>query len=212
MQGFYGSFAVPKFNERESWLSAAAIMLQHEVFPAAGIDPAAWESYRYRVACGFPIGFRGSRTGKVTLGQAFDPSISADGTFEVFINPILDNPVDVIAVLAHELIHVEAGIACGHRGRFASVARAIGLTGPMTATVPGDELRGKLQRIVAELGVYPHAKVNPNARRKQGTRLLKLQCGSCNWTARLSGLQARRLHAASACPVCASVNSLIVED
>ena len=200
-----------KFSERESWLAAAAVMLQHEVFPVAGIDAASWEQRKYRVSCGFPIGYRGSRTGKVALGQAFDPSISADGTMEVFINPILDNPVDVIAVLAHELIHVEAGIACGHRGRFASIARGIGLTGPMTATIPGDELRGNLQRIVADLGVYPHAKVDPNARKKQGTRLLKLQCSDCGWTARVSALQGNRLHAASTCPVCIAVGSLNVE-
>ena len=200
-----------KFSERESWLAAAAVMLQHEVFPVAGIDAASWERHKYRVSCGFPIGYRGSRTGKVALGQAFDPSISADGTMEVFINPILDSPVDVIAVLAHELIHVEAGIACGHRGRFASVARGIGLVGAMTATVPGDELRGKLQRIVADLGVYPHAKVDPNARKKQGTRLLKLQCSDCGWTARVSALQGNRLHAASTCPVCIAVGSLNVE-
>jgi hypothetical protein len=81
----------------------------------------------------------------------------------------------------------------------------------MTATVPSAELRGKLERIVDQLGSYPHAKVDPNARKKQGTRLLKLQCGSCNWTARVSALQAHRLHAASACPVCISVGSLNVE-
>jgi hypothetical protein len=127
---------------------------------------------------------------------------------EVFINPILDKPLDVIAVLLHELVHVEAGIQCGHRGRFASVARAVGLTGPMTSTVPGDAL---LQGIVEVLGAYPHAKVDPNARKKQGTRLLKLQCSDCGWTARVSGLQARRLHAASTCPVCIAVGSLNVE-
>jgi hypothetical protein len=200
-----------KFNEREAWLASAAVMLQHEVFPAASIEAASWEQRKYRVSCGFPIGYRGSRTGKVALGQAFDPSISADGTMEVFINPILDKPLDVIAVLLHELVHVEAGIQCGHRGRFASVARAVGLTGPMTSTVPGDALLPKLQGIVEVLGAYPHAKVDPNARKKQGTRLLKLQCSDCGWTARVSGLQARRLHAASTCPVCIAVGSLNVE-
>ena len=200
-----------KFNERAAWLASAAVMLQHEVFPAASIEAASWEQRKYRVSCGFPIGYRGSRTGKVALGQAFDPSISADGTMEVFINPILDKPLDVIAVLLHELVHVEAGIQCGHRGRFASVARAVGLTGPMTSTVPGDALLPKLQGIVEVLGAYPHAKVDPNARKKQGTRLLKLQCSDCGWTARVSGLQARRLHAASTCPVCIAVGSLNVE-
>ena len=201
-----------KFSERESWLAAAAVMLQHEVFPAAGIDPVQWEQRRYRVACGFPIGYRGSRTGKVTLGQAFDPSISADGTFEVFINPILDRPLDVLAVLAHELAHVWAGIQCGHRGEFARVARAIDLVGPLTSTSAGAWLSNELGDIAQILGAYPHAKIDPNSRKKQGTRLLKLQCNSCGWTARLSGLQARRLHDASACPVCASINSLNVED
>jgi predicted Zn-ribbon and HTH transcriptional regulator len=199
------------FTERETYLAAAAVALQHDVFPLAGIAPAHWSQRRYRVACGFPIGYRGSRTGKITLGQAFDPSISADGTFEVFINPILDKPLDVIAVLAHELAHVWAGIQCGHRGEFARVSRAIGLEGPLTATIPGVELRGKLENVIKVLGDYPHAKIDPNSRKKQGTRLLKLQCNSCGWTARVSALQANRLHAASACPVCASINSLNVE-
>ena len=201
-----------KFSERESWLAAAAVMLQHEVFPAAGIDPVQWEQRRYRVACGFPIGYRGSRSGKVIMGQAFDPSISGDGTFEVFINPVIDNPVEVINVLAHELGHVRAGIQCGHRGEFARIARAIGLVGPMTATTPSNALRVQFAAIADQLGTYPHAKIDPNSRKKQGTRLLKLQCSDCGWTARVSGLQARRLHDASACPVCASINSLNVEE
>lgn len=200
------------FSERESWLAAAAVALQHQVFPRANIEAQQWEQRRYRVGCGFPIGYRGSRTGKVTLGQAFDPSISGDGTFEVFINPILYKPLDVLAVLAHELAHVWAGIQCGHRGEFARVARAIDLVGPLTSTSAGSWLSAELADIAQILGTYPHAKVDPNARRKQGTRLLKLQCNSCGWTARLSGLQARRLHDASACPVCSSVNSLIVEE
>ena len=160
------------FNERESWLAAAAVALQHQVFPRANIEAQQWEQRKYRVACGFPIGYRGSRTGKVTLGQAFDPSISGDGTFEVFINPILYKPLDVLAVLAHELAHVWAGIQCGHRGEFARVARGIDLVGPLTSTSAGSWLSAELADIAQILGTYPHAKVDPNARKKQGTRLL----------------------------------------
>ena len=199
------------FTEREPWLAAAAVALQHQVFPRASIEAQQWEQRRYRVACGFPIGYRGSRTGKVALGQAFDPSISADGTFEVFINPILDRPLDVLAVLAHELAHVWAGIQCGHRGEFARVARGIDLVGPLTGTSAGPWLSAELADIAQILGPYPHAKVDPNARKKQGTRLLKLQCSDCGWTARVSALQGNRLHAASTCPVCIAVGSLKVE-
>ena len=199
------------FNEREPWLAAAAVALQHQVFPRAGIEPAQWEQRRYRVACGFPIGYRGSRSGKVTLGQAFDPSISADGTFEVFINPILDRPLDVLAVLAHELAHVWSGIQCGHRGEFARVARGIDLVGPLTSTAAGAWLSNELGDIAQILGAYPHAKIDPNSRKKQGTRLLKLQCSDCGWTARVSALQANRLHGLSACPVCGKYETLKLE-
>lgn len=199
------------FTEREPWLAAASVALQHQVFPRANVQAPQWEQRKYRVACGFPIGYRGSRTGKVALGQAFDPSISADGTFEVFINPILDKPLDVLAVLAHELAHVWAGIQCGHRGEFARVARGIDLVGPLTSTSAGSWLSAELADIAQILGPYPHAKVDPNARKKQGTRLLKLQCDFCKWTARVSALQANRLHAESECPVCQSRNALKVE-
>lgn len=199
------------FTERETYLQAAAVMLQHSVFTAAGIEPSAWESKRYRVSCGFPIGYRGSRSGKVTIGQAFDPSISADGTAEVFINPILDKPSDVVAVLAHELVHVYAGIQCGHKGEFKRIARDIGLVGALTATVAGADLQAKIDDIVAALGSYPHGKIDPTMRKKQGTRLLKLSCGECDWTARLSGLQAARLNDSSVCPCCGEVGTLGVD-
>jgi len=200
-----------KFTERETYLASAAVMLQHSVFTAAGIEPSQWEGKRYRVSCGFPIGYRGSRNGKVTIGQAFDPSISADGTAEVFINPILDNAADVVAVLAHELVHVYAGNACGHRGAFKTIARQIGLVGPLTATVAGEELAAKIAEITAALGDYPHAKVDPNLRKKQGTRLLKLWCGECEWTARVSAMQAARLNDNSICPCCGNAGTLGTE-
>lgn len=199
------------YTERETYLQAAAVMLQHSVFTAAGIEPSAWESKRYRVSCGFPIGYRGSRTGKVTIGQAFDPSISADGTAEVFINPILDKPMQVVAVLAHELIHVFAGIECGHKGEFKRIARDIGLVGKLTETVAGEELEAKIVEIVAALGAYPHGKIDPNMRKKQGTRLLKLFCGNCEWTARVSAMQAARLNDNSICPCCGNAGTLGTE-
>lgn len=196
------------FTERESWLSSASVLIQQDVFEMGGISPL---TPRYRVACGFPIGYRGSRSGKVVLGQAFDPAVSADGTHEIFVNPLLDRPADVLGVLVHELLHVHAGIQCGHRGEFARAARAVGLVGPLTATVPGDQLASVLSGIADVLGDYPHAKIDPSLRKKQSTRLLKLWCSHCDWVARVSALQANRLHDASACPACGAQHSLCVE-
>lgn len=197
-------------NERESWLVSASLLIQSEVFEGKGVP--VLES-KHRISCGFPIGYRGSRGNRkgVVLGQAFDPSISADGTYEVFINPILDQPLDVLGVLVHELIHVHAGIKCGHRGEFARVARLVGLEGALTATVPGEALKGQLEAIAGLLGPYPHAAVDPHARKKQGTRLLKLECRVCHWVARVSAKQAARLPLNAGCPCCGEQGFLNVE-
>ena len=108
------------YTDREQWLNAAIILLINELFIKAGIQPESWELRKYAVSCGFPIGYRGSRTGKVTLGQAFDPAISSNGTAEMFINPIMDDVVEVLLVLLHEMVHVYVGNQEGHKGAFAA--------------------------------------------------------------------------------------------
>jgi len=199
------------YVDRETWLNAAAVLMQQLVFTDAGISAGTWEAVRYRITCGFPLGYRGSRNGKrVTLGQAFDPSISADGTYEVCVNPIMDQPADVLATLAHEMVHVHCGIECGHRGEFRRIATAIGLTGKMTATVAGSKLAAKLADIADQLGPYPHAKIDPTMRKKQGTRLLKMTCSDCGFIARVSGKWAARITADSTCPSCDNSGTLIV--
>ena len=179
------------YNDREQWLNAAIILLINELFTLAGVQPAEWESKRYAVSCGFPIGYRGSRTGKVTLGQAFDPATSSNGTAEMFINPIMDDVIEVLLVLLHEMVHVLVGNHEGHKGRFAVVAKAMGLTTPLTALMSAEgkynateELIAKIREIAEILGEYPHSKVDPQMRKKQGTRMLKISCTGCGFTAR----------------------------
>lgn len=196
------------YTERESWLYAASELIQQDIFQPAGI-PAIDKPHR--LACGFPIGYRGSKSGKVVLGQAFDPSISADGTYEVFVNPILSDPSAVLPVLVHELLHVHAGIQWGHRGAFSDCARKIGLVGKTTEAHAGPELAAALRAIAETIGEYPHASIDPSARKKQGTRLLKLQCSDCDWTARLSRKQADRLGPQAVCPCCEARGTLVVE-
>jgi hypothetical protein len=65
---------------------------------------------RYRVAIGFPsTGKRGKR-----IGECWDGRASADGTFEVLIRPDQSDPIEVAAILAHELVHAAVGLECGH--------------------------------------------------------------------------------------------------
>jgi hypothetical protein len=56
----------------------------------------------------------------------------------------------------------------------------------MQSTRPGKELTVRLNALVQKLGDYPHACLNAQQIRKQGTRLLKAECLSCGYTVRIT--------------------------
>lgn len=162
-----------KFSTREEWLVAAVEKLAPLFVVLAGENLP-----RVRVSVGWPGG-RGKKNS--VIGQCWATSQSADKVSEVFVSPVLDEDLRVLDVLAHELVHAVDDCQSGHRGRFAKIAKAIGLEGKMTATVAGDKLKERLQTIAADLGAYPHAALAPQAEgadggKKQGTRMLKAEC------------------------------------
>jgi hypothetical protein len=61
--------------------------------------------------------------------------------FEIMISPVLDDPMRVAGVLAHELVHATVGTQHGHKGPFAKLAKKIGLEGKMTATTEGEAFK-----------------------------------------------------------------------
>ena len=117
------------------------------------------------------------------------------------ISPVIDAPMRVAGINAHETIHA-VGLKCRHRGPFATVARALGLEGPLTATTEGVAFKRHVAPILDALGPYPHAALlNPRSggpsrgdpgevpssgAPKQGTRLLKCQCTNCGYVARVT--------------------------
>jgi hypothetical protein len=51
------------------------------------------------------------------------------------------------------------------------------LEGKPTATTEGEKFKAEYQPLLADLGAYPHAKLNAGTNRKvQGTRMLKAAC------------------------------------
>jgi len=164
---------------REDWL----IALAGEIRP--WFEREGYDLSRFRIAIGFPgTGKRGNR-----IGECWDGACSADGTFEILIRPDQDDPVTVAGVLIHELIHVAVGLAVGHKGAFAKLARRLGLVGPMTATTVGDELRCDLVPMLATLGPLPHARLslgNSSGPKKQTARLLKAVCPECGYVVRVA--------------------------
>lgn len=176
------------YKTREEWLTAAAAHLG-DMFAEIGEELPT-----VRVSVGWPGG-RGNKNS--TIGQCWSKEASKDGVCQLFISPVIDDAERVLDVLSHELIHAIDNCESGHRGRFAKIAKAIGLNGPMTATTASDELKIKLAAVSLVLGDYPHAAIKtmitgpivPGAPvptvpprtsgpKTQTTRMIKVECAS----------------------------------
>lgn len=108
-------------------------------------------------------------------------------------------PLQVAAILAHELVHAAVGIDEGHGKGFRRVAKGIGLTGKMTATVPGPVFESTIKPILKEAGPLPHGQLKTGALKdpeegepkntspkKQTKRHIKCRCNQCGYVARTS--------------------------
>jgi hypothetical protein len=165
----------PKHKTREEWLNASA-----EVFRPWFED----EGHEYPVPLRISCGLAGARIGGKRIGECWSDEASKDSAREVFISPELDDPTRVLDVLLHELCHAVLPFGVGHGKPFARLATALGLAGRMTATYASPELQERLNAISADLGPYPHAALTAAARKKQTTRMLKIECPDCGYTAR----------------------------
>lgn len=160
---------------REEWLIAATHRLRDGMFLEQGITVPP----TVRVSVSFP----GGGSARKRIGEAWHPKSSADNIPQVFISPTLADPILVLDVLVHELIHTAYPDA-GHKKPFKDAMKKLGLTGKPTATVAGPELRGKLECLNTELGPYPHAAIKLSDRKKQTTRLIKCECPYCGYVVR----------------------------
>jgi hypothetical protein len=171
---------MPDIN-REGWVMA----LTNELRPY-------FEAHGYRLpdkmrgACGFPS-TRALRSSRQSLGECWPADASEDGTTEFFVNPVLDDPLEVAAMVFHELVHAAVGTACGHKGPFKRAMRLLGLEGKPTSAYPGEELTARLNALTQDLGPYPHATLSgERPRKKQDTRLIKCWCPGCTYTVRIT--------------------------
>jgi hypothetical protein len=123
-----------------------------------------------------------------------DNQCSEDRHFEIFIRPDLSEskdlmPMQVAAILGHELVHAAVGVAAGHGKEFRRVARGIGLIGPMAATTAGPEFEQALRPILEAAGPLPHGRLRLAAgasshsrRKRQYSRPIKCSCSNCGYT------------------------------
>ena len=195
----------PKFSERETWLTEGADQILSDIF-----KDEADNTPKYRVACGYPPRHRG---GKV-MGVCINASVSNDQTFEVFINPSIEDGLTALDILTHELVHVIDRNESGHKGNFVRIARKIGLEGKPTECRAGYKLSKELKSISDRLGKYPHGSIGIDFSKKQSTRMLKVFCiiESCGFHFRASAFQIDKINwDDTACPACMCDNSLAID-
>jgi len=185
-------------DTREAWLRAATGELR-PYFAARDLEIP--ENIRFAIA--FPsTGRNGNR-----VGEAWHCSTSEDGNFEIIVRADLADPVEILGVLTHELVHIVLPVDAGHGKLYRDAALKIGLEGKMRHAMPGKLLRAHLVELAPTLGPLPHARLNIERGRdnkgpadrpkKQGTRLLKAECPECAkaddpYVARIAASPARR--------------------
>lgn len=187
--------------DRELWLyEASTFIIDDIIAPHMAPD---WEPLNpYRVSVGFPPR---TRANTKVIAVCIVAEASADKHNEIFVSPTIDDSIDILGALTHELIHYADNCASGHKNHFARLARLVGLEGKLTATTAGADLQAKLKKIVKLLGCdIPHAKLDLGlAKAKQSTRMLKIECidTECGFNYRASATQIAKIQIWE-CPAC----------
>ena len=177
----------PPHQTREAWLNYVAYRMAPMFERLEAPLPA-----QLRIAIGFTSRGRRSRH----IGECWDNQCSEDRHFEIFIRPDLSEskdlmPMQVAAILGHELVHAAVGVATGHRKEFRRVARGIGLTGQMAATTAGPEFEKALRPILEEAGALPHGRLqstngassHSSRRKRPHSSRVKCVCDICGYAA-----------------------------
>tara|TARA_R110002050_G_scaffold105904_4_gene215691 strand:+ start:236 stop:913 length:678 start_codon:yes stop_codon:yes gene_type:complete len=187
-----GTIAEKKENtmNRETYLNLI-IDKAEPIFAENDYDLKALRA-KIMVACGYPPNTRiGAKFN--TLGVHINPKASSTSKHEIFINPVVDDTYNVIDILLHELVHaVQTDLypeSKSHGKEFISICKKVGMNGSKkyAQACAGIELSKLIKEWIKEIGKYPHGSINLKAdRKKQSTRLIKLECSCCGFIARCS--------------------------
>jgi hypothetical protein len=181
------AIAITSSLQRQQWLEAAVEALRIRSAEAGYDIPA-----KIRVAIGWPK--RAATCGAV--GECWAVEASSDQHAELFISPQLTDGARILDVLAHELVHATVGTAARHGKPFKQCALRIGLRGPMRSTTAGPDFVGWADALFKRIGPYPAGFLTDTP--KQGTRMLRCQCMTCGYIARVS----RRWLESAGPPIC----------
>lgn len=161
-----------KTMTREAWLEAAVQQLT-PIFANAGYTIPAC-----RVSCGFTSS--GVRSGHI--GQCWSTRSSKDGVNQIFISPALEDPIEVLDTLVHELVHAVDDCQHKHGKEFKKMAMKLGMVGPMRSAGAGPVLKEKLKDLANRLGAYPHASLYVPKKMAARSPRPRAKCKKCGFT------------------------------
>lgn len=168
---------------REAWMLRAVDAMRSWMPPEVSAPLV-------RISIGWPGG-RGSK--KNVRGQCWAPGAVADGIPAIFVSPDQDEPITILGIILHEMIH--AAGAAGHRSAFAKIAGPVGFLPPWTSSEHKSPfLADRLAKLYhGTMGAFPHARVNKQGGLMglskppvQSTRMLLVKCGACGCVVRMT--------------------------
>jgi hypothetical protein len=137
---------------REAWLNEA-VEAHRSLFKAVGVDLPE------RIQCAF--GFPKAKGRQEPEGQCWDKAATKDGTYHILVSPTQSEPLEILAILGHELCHAALPLGTGHKKPFSDLAKKMGLEGKPTScrATEGSPLWAKLETMAKELGPLPHSAI-----------------------------------------------------
>lgn len=161
-----------KHTNRESWLLAAVEALRPIFSKKNHVVPKN---------CLVSCGFASTGTRSHHIGQCWSTQSSSNDLNQIFISPTLDDPIEVLDTLVHELVHAVDDCEHKHGKEFKKIALDVGLKGPMRSASAGPELRAQLEVISKALGPYPHGKLKVTHRMRINRSRPRAKCPICNY-------------------------------
>jgi len=162
---------------REEWLN---VVLHKHVAKLlkdkAGVDLPA--------DCKVSVGFPGGGSARKRIGECWPRVRSSLKVNEIFLNPSMTKVETLVDTLVHESIHAADDCASGHKGFFMRTAKAVGLEGKMTSTHAGPELAKWIAATIAKMPPFDYGSLNLDNRKKQTTRMVKVECLDCGYVVR----------------------------
>jgi hypothetical protein len=173
---------------REDWLTQTGEFLDAEVFTPALTKLGLMESNPLSPVV-YSVGFPSHRSNSKVLGTCWTKAAGDGVTSQVYITPLINDSLLVLATQIHERCHSLDDCASGHKGFFKALATQVGLEGKMTSTVAGEALTTYLEGLVELLGPIPHSELDVTTRKTQGSRMLKVECVKCGFKYNASKLR-----------------------